>query len=122
MDMSYHIRVQKEGGLPQRRSGAQEGLETLQAEYNAFDDSHNTWRERCEALENQASAQVVNDLGARIVSDNLHEHLSRELMGLEKDGESTKAYTLSIEMALDDTPWSEVHQSCRDSVRKYNRH
>lgn len=43
----------------------------VQADYNVLQDSHDRWQETFEASETKASAQVVNDVGARIVSDNL---------------------------------------------------
>ena len=47
-------------------------LEDLQAEYNMLEDSRDTWKETCEALEKQTDVKAVRALRDQIASDNAH--------------------------------------------------
>lgn len=47
-------------------------LKDLHAKYSMLEDSRNTWRETCEALEKQADVKVVRALKEQIASDNAH--------------------------------------------------
>ena len=47
-------------------------LEDLQAEYNMLEDSRDTWKETCEALEEQTDVKAVRALRDQIASDNAH--------------------------------------------------
>ena len=47
-------------------------LEDLQAEYNMLEDSRDTWKEICEALEEQTDVKAVRALRDQIASDNAH--------------------------------------------------
>ena len=56
-------------------------LDDLQAEYNELEDSRDTWKETCEAMEEQADVKAVRALQARMNSDN--EHNQRRIDALE---------------------------------------
>ena len=47
-------------------------LEALQARCNELEDSQNTWKETCEALEKQTDVKAVKALRDQIASDNAH--------------------------------------------------
>ena len=47
-------------------------LDDLQAEYNELEDSRDTWKETCEAMEEQADVRAVRALRDRMNSDNQH--------------------------------------------------
>ena len=73
-----------------RHGGKQlkKNLEALQAEYNVLEDGRDTWKETCEALEQQADVRAVRALHDQIASDKVdHERRIEALetqLGFEK--------------------------------------
>ena len=71
-EANYRAAFKKKEVFRQGGRKLKQELEDLQAEYNVLEDSRDTWRETCEALEEQADVKAVRGLRDQMQSDNAH--------------------------------------------------
>lgn len=96
-------------------------LEDLQAEYNELEDNRDTWRQTCEAMENQTDVIAVRALRDQLTSGNAHNEALRNQIASDNAHNERRIEALGTQLRFETANKEDAQKIARDlreTIRK----